>query len=111
SLDALNIDNETFIERNFTAGEIAYCRKAADPQASFTGKWSAKEVFKSLGVESRGGGAALREIEIVSGETGVPGVTLHGEAKAAAEKAGVKGTTVSISHGDAQVIAVAISTF
>jgi len=36
---------------------------------------------------------------------------LHGDAKAAAEKAGVKGTTVSISHSDAQVIAVAISTF
>lgn len=36
---------------------------------------------------------------------------LHGDAKAAAAKAGVKDTTVSISHSDAQVIAVAISSF
>jgi phosphopantetheinyl transferase (holo-ACP synthase) len=36
---------------------------------------------------------------------------LHGDAKAAASKAGVKETTVSISHSDAQVIAVAISSF
>ena len=36
---------------------------------------------------------------------------LFGDAKAAAVKAGVKSTTVSISHSDAQVIAVAISSF
>jgi len=36
---------------------------------------------------------------------------LHGAAKSAASNAGVKNTTVSISHSDAQVIAVAISSF
>ena len=73
SVDAMNIENETFIERNFTYAEQAYCRKAANPQASFAGKWSAKEaVFKSLGVESRGGGASLKEIEIRNDEKGAP---------------------------------------
>lgn len=38
-------------------------------------------------------------------------VQLTGNAKAAADKAGVKSTSVSISHSDRQVIAVAISTF
>ncbi|KAK3112525.1 beta subunit of fatty acid synthetase [Teratosphaeriaceae sp. CCFEE 6253] len=112
SLDAVPMGNATFVERNFTPAEIAYCRKAASPQASFTGKWSAKEaVFKSLKVEGRGAGAPLREIEIGNDGTGAPTVTLHGDAKAAADKAGVKSTTVSISHSDAQVIAVAISSF
>ncbi|KAK3068904.1 beta subunit of fatty acid synthetase [Teratosphaeriaceae sp. CCFEE 6253] len=112
SLDAVPMGNATFVERNFTPAEIAYCRKAASPQASFTGKWSAKEaVFKSLKVEGRGAGAPLREIEIGNDGTGAPTVTLHGDAKAAADKAGVKATTVSISHSDAQVIAVAISSF
>ena len=36
---------------------------------------------------------------------------LYGDAKAAADKVGVRSTTVSISHSDAQVIAVAISSF
>ena len=36
---------------------------------------------------------------------------LSGEAKKAADAAGVKSTSVSISHGDRQVIAVALSTF
>jgi fatty acid synthase subunit alpha len=75
SLSALNIDNETFIERNFTGKEIAYCQKAPNPQASFTGKWSAKEaVFKSLGVKGQGAGAALKDIEIVNDESGAPSV-------------------------------------
>jgi fatty acid synthase subunit alpha len=75
TLSALNIENDTFIERNFTEKEITYCQKAASPQASFTGKWSAKEaVFKSLGVKGKGAGAALKDIEIINDETGAPQV-------------------------------------
>ncbi|KAJ9631691.1 beta subunit of fatty acid synthetase [Taxawa tesnikishii (nom. ined.)] len=112
NVDAINIDNETFVERNFTQSEIDYCRKAPNAQASFAGKWSAKEaVFKSLKVQGQGAGAPLKDIEIKNDENGAPTVVLHGAAKAAADKAGVKGTTVSISHSDAQVIAVAISSF
>jgi len=77
SVDAINIENETFIDRNFTAAERAYCRKAPSAQASFAGRWSAKEaVFKSLGVPSRGGGAALKDIEIGSDGKGAPVVTV-----------------------------------
>ena len=36
-------------------------------------------------------------------------VQLHGDAKAAASKAGVRSVDVSISHTDAQAIAVAVS--
>jgi len=109
---SINIENETFIERNFTAQEITYCRKAANPQASFAGKWSAKEaVFKSLKVQGQGAGAPLKDIEIVNDESGAPTVVLHGSAKSAADGAGVKSTTVSISHSDSQVIAVALSSF
>jgi fatty acid synthase subunit alpha len=83
SVSAINIENETFIERNFTAKEIAYCQKAANPQASFTGKWSAKEaVFKSLGVQGKGAGAPLKDIEIGNDETGAPlvEVSLHNDS-------------------------------
>ncbi|WKT46141.1 hypothetical protein QSH57_011015 [Fusarium oxysporum f. sp. vasinfectum] len=109
---AVNIDNDTFVERNFTANEISYCRQAPSPQSSFAGRWSAKEaVFKSLGVASQGAGAAMKDIEIVKGENGAPAVSLHGEAAAAAKKAGVKDITLSISHSDSQAIAVAVANF
>jgi len=77
SVEAINIENETFIERNFTGAEQTYCRKAPHPQASFAGRWSAKEaVFKSLGVEGKGAGAALKDIEIGKDEKGAPVVTV-----------------------------------
>lgn len=77
SVDAINVDNQTFIDRNFTANERAYCRNAPSPQASFAGKWSAKEaVFKSFGISGKGAGAPLNEIEITNNEKGVPVVTV-----------------------------------
>jgi len=110
SLKALNIENNTFLERNFTDKEIAYCQKAPNPQASFTGKWSAKEaVFKSLGVEGQGAGAALKDIEILNDDTGAPTVQLHGQAQNEAARVGVKKINISISHSDDQAVAVAIA--
>ncbi|KAE9977434.1 hypothetical protein BLS_001417 [Venturia inaequalis] len=113
NITAINIENETFIERNFTRAERAYCAKAASPQASFAGRWSAKEaVFKALGVPGKGAGAPLSDIEISSDEkTGAPVVVLHGDAKEAAKRAGVKSVSVSISHSDDQAVAVAVSQF
>ncbi|KAH7070174.1 hypothetical protein FB567DRAFT_507214 [Paraphoma chrysanthemicola] len=112
SLAALNIENDTFVERNFTSKEIAYCQKAANPRASFTGKWSAKEaVFKSLGVKGQGAGAALKDIEIVNDESGAPQVQLHGQAKEEASRVGVKKISISISHSDEQAVSVAIAQF
>ncbi|KAF2267871.1 hypothetical protein CC78DRAFT_510962 [Lojkania enalia] len=112
NIAAINIDNDTFIERNFTRKEISYCQKAGSPQASFAGKWSAKEaVFKSLGVKGQGAGAALKDIEILNDETGAPVVELHGIAEQEAKRVSVKKISVSISHSDEQAIAVAVASF
>ena len=65
--------SEIFVARNFTEEETRYCRAAGNPQASFAGRWSAKEaVFKSLGVAGKGAGASMREIEIVNDAHGAP---------------------------------------
>ncbi|CAK7264437.1 beta subunit of fatty acid synthetase [Sporothrix epigloea] len=111
-VSAINIENDTFLERNFTEREIAYCKSAPDVQAAFAGRWSAKEaIFKSLGVASRGGGAPLKEIEVLRDTNGAPVVHLHGNAAAAASEANLKEVTVSISHADSQAVAIAVSTF
>ncbi|KAK5998240.1 Fatty acid synthase subunit alpha [Cladobotryum mycophilum] len=111
-ISAIPIENNTFLERNFTAEEIAYCQAAPSPQSSFAGRWSAKEaVFKALGVESKGAGAGLKDIEVLKDKTGAPVVQLHGDAATAAKKAGVKEVTVSISHSETQAVAVAVANF
>ncbi|KAK0541971.1 fatty acid synthase alpha subunit Lsd1 [Tilletia horrida] len=99
-------DNETFIERNFTASEIAYCRAQPDARASFCGRFAAKEaVFKAMNVASKGAAAPMRDIEIVASPTG-PKVVLTGEALEAVPSASAN-FLLSISHADHVAIAVA----
>ncbi|KAI0046589.1 fatty acid synthase [Auriscalpium vulgare] len=100
--------NPTFVARNFTDAEIAYCRSQPSAQASFAARWVGKEaVFKSLGVSSKGASASLKDIEILPNETGAPEVTLHGDAKAAAESKGIAKILLSLSHSDTVAIAFA----
>ncbi|KAI6168120.1 hypothetical protein EDD17DRAFT_746406 [Pisolithus thermaeus] len=102
--------NPTFVERNFTDAEITYCRSQPSPQASFAGRWVGKEaVFKSLGVPSKGAATAMKDIEILPSDSGVPTVTLHGDAKAAAENRGISQVLVSLSHSETVAIAFAQS--
>ncbi|KAA1467738.1 fatty acid synthase [Dentipellis sp. KUC8613] len=100
--------NPTFVERNFTEAEAAYCRAQPSPASSFAARWVGKEaVFKSLGVASKGAAAAMKDIEILPNESGAPEVTLHGDAKAAAESKGINKIHLSLSHSDTVAIAFA----
>ena len=100
-ISAVPSHNPTFIERNFTEAEIAYCQAQSSPQSSYAARWAGKEaVFKSLGVASKGAGAAMREIEILPDETGAPRVTLQGDAKVAADSKNIKTIHISLSHSE-----------
>ncbi|KAJ3326414.1 3-oxoacyl-[acyl-carrier-protein] synthase [Blyttiomyces sp. JEL0837] len=113
----VNVDNETFLERNFTAGEIAYCRKSGSSQCSFAGRWAAKEaVIKAVSSFADSGeplwksaAAPLAEIEIVREDGKAPVVVFHGAAKEVAVKAGVKDVKVTISHSGSYAVAVALA--
>jgi len=49
---------------------------------------------------SKGACAALKEVKIVPNKAGVPEVTLHGDAKAAAVAKGIFMIHLSLSHSD-----------
>ncbi|KAL4919048.1 hypothetical protein BDW62DRAFT_48095 [Aspergillus aurantiobrunneus] len=105
----INLDNTLFLNRNFTPAEREYCLQAADPRASFAGRWSAKEaVFKSLQTASAGSGAAMNDIEILNIE-GIPKVALHGRAQEVAASNGIINIEVTISHCNNTAIAVALA--
>jgi fatty acid synthase subunit alpha len=56
-------------------------------------------VFKSLGVSLKGvAAAAMKDMEILPNQSGVLTVTLHGDAKAAAQSKGMTDVLVSLSH-------------
>ncbi|KAL4892836.1 hypothetical protein BDV59DRAFT_208020 [Aspergillus ambiguus] len=107
---SININSETFLQRNFTRSEREYCENSTNPHASFAGRWCAKEaVFKSLQTPSSGPGAAMHDIEIVS-DNAVPRVVLHGNAQAVAAAKGFRKIEVTISHCAETAIAVAMAT-
>lgn len=100
-ISAVPSSNPTFLARNFTDAEIAYCRSQPSPEASFAARWTGKEaVFKSLGVSSKGAAAAMKDIEILPNEAGAPTVTLHGDAKDAADGKGITTIHISLSHSE-----------
>ncbi|PVU88844.1 hypothetical protein BB561_005677 [Smittium simulii] len=119
----INIENETFLERNFTVNEIEYCRNRPDPHSSFAGKWCAKEsVIKAISSYNSkkskdnlwkyGSAAPLKLIEIQAtsvenGGNGVPIVLLHGEINEISKNIGIKTINVSISHTDGYAVSVA----
>ena len=97
--------NPTFLERNFTASEVSYCQSQPNPSASFAARWAGKEaVFKSLGVPSKGAAAAMRDIEILPDEAGVPQVHLHGSAKQAADSKKITKVQISLSHSEVRLV-------
>ena len=93
--------NPTFVDRNFTEAEVAYCQSQPSPPASFAARWAGKEaVFKALGVSSKGAAAPMKEIEILPDTAGVPTVSLHGDAKSAADAKGITKVLISLSHSE-----------
>ncbi|KAF5382044.1 hypothetical protein D9615_004428 [Tricholomella constricta] len=108
-ISAVPSHNPTFVARNFTDAEAAYCHVQPSPSSSFAARWAGKEaVFKSLGVKSKGAAASLRDIEILNDpETGAPTVTLHGDAKTQAAAKGVNKILISLSHSETVAIAFA----
>ena len=77
------------------------------PQASFAARWVGKEaVFKALGVSSKGAAAPMKEIEILPDSAGAPIVTLHGDAKAAADAKGISKVHISLSHSEVCIVSL-----
>ena len=96
---------QRFLDRVFTAGEIAYCRGRASNLAA---RFAAKEAaMKALGTGVRG--VAWKDIEVVRQESGAPSIQLHGRAKTRAEHLGVQEMALSLSHSREYAVASVIA--
>lgn len=85
-------------ERLFTANEVDYCRGSRHPGESFAARFAAKEaLFKALGTGWTGG-AAWRDVEIVSNAAGAPRLRLHGGTSRIADARGVRRVHVALTH-------------
>ncbi len=102
---------DRFAARVFTEGERTWCegrgrRRRAE---SYAARFAAKEaVMKALGT-GPGRRAGWREIEVVRAPGEAPSLRLHGRALATAERAGIAGFALSLSHGAGIAIAVVVA--
>jgi holo-[acyl-carrier protein] synthase len=100
---------DRFKRRVFTAGEQAYCDARKGWAQSYAARFAAKEaVMKALGASGPWGFPWL-EIEVVSVESGVPGIRLSGDAAARAVALGAARVHVSLSHDRKTAVAQAIA--
>src|SRR3990172_5527403 len=101
---ALGRFGERFLQRVYTAVEVAFCRGRTHELAA---RFAAKEaVMKALGTGARG--LAWREIEVLPNHRGKPLVYLYGRAKARAERIGLSGLDVSMSHSREYAVAFVV---
>ena len=95
---------QRFLDRVYTAGEIAYCRGRAPNLAA---RFAAKEAtMKALGTGVRGVG--WKDIEVVRHESGAPSVLLHGRGKRRAQQLGVREISLSLSHSREYAVAFVV---
>ncbi len=97
-----------FRDRCFTPAEQAYCDSRPNPAESYAGRFAGKEaVGKALGF-GVARAFAWKEIEIVGRPK--PSVKLYGRLAVAAERTGVGGIDLSMTHSRELAQAVAVAT-
>lgn len=96
------------VGRIFTEAEQAYAARFRDPTARLAARFAAREaVMKTMGVGI--GACAMRDIEVVRGERGKPGVMVHNKAALLAAERGVLGWELSLTHSDIVAVAFAVA--
>jgi holo-[acyl-carrier protein] synthase len=94
-----------FLERIFTADEIAYCQRKKNCAESFAARFAAKEAgAKALGTGIQHG-IAWTELEVRRTRGERPTLHFSGRALKIAEKLGVKHISLSLTHSKEMAIA------
>jgi holo-[acyl-carrier protein] synthase len=87
-----------FIDRIYTAAEIAYVERKANKYERYAARFAAKEAgMKAIGTGWRLG-VTWRDFEVANLRSGRPTLRLHGVASRVAEKLGVRNISLSLTH-------------
>ena len=100
---------ERFLERIFSPGEIAYCKRKKNAAESFAARFAAKEAgAKALGTGiSRG--VTWKEFEVRREASGKPSLHLSGRAAELAGAMGVRRIQLSLTHSREFAMAVVVA--
>jgi holo-[acyl-carrier protein] synthase len=105
---AIERHGRAFLNRIFTASEIAYCEKHRDRAERFAGRFAAKEAaMKALGT-GWARGVRWVDIEVAREASGKPTLKLAGASRAIADGLGVKNIALTITHTGNMALALVI---
>lgn len=105
---AIDAHGERFLQRVYTAAELACCGRRVE---SLAVRFAAKEAAaKALGTGVWQDGVAWTDIEVLKGERGAPVLHLHGAAAAIAAQLGLREWSISLSHDRTQAVAFVVAT-
>ncbi len=95
---------ERFMNRIFTDGEIAYCRRRRVPAIHFAGRFAAKEAaMKALGT-GHSQNVLWRDVEVVR-RGGPPQLHFHGGAARRFAAMGAQSSLLTITHSETLALA------
>jgi holo-[acyl-carrier protein] synthase len=95
---------ERFMNRIFTDGEIAYCRRRREPAIHFAGRFAAKEAaMKALGT-GHSQNVLWRDVEVVR-RGGPPQLQFHGGAARRFASMGAQSSLLTITHSETLALA------
>ncbi len=87
---------DNFLNKVFTANEIAYCYQKKNPYLSLSVRFAAKEaLIKAVSSKVH---ASLTDIEVISSENGKPRIRVSGKLKSFFDDMSLKDALLSISH-------------
>lgn len=99
---------DRFLERIFTAGEIAYCMSKKSFAESFAARFAAKEAgAKALGT-GISHGVSWQELEVRRAPSGRPSLQLSGRAAELAARLGVETISLSLTHTGDMALAMVV---
>ena len=96
--DSLEKFGDRFLNRCFTADEIAYCRSMKFPELHLAARFAAKEAISKAFGTGIGKQLGWRDMEICKRDSGEPFVRLHGKGAELAHARNVTEVLVSLSH-------------
>jgi holo-[acyl-carrier protein] synthase len=88
--------HDTFIQRVFTPGEIAYCERQASPAECYAARWAAREACR----KALGGIRHMRwhDVQVDRAPSGAPRLLLEGTSKSRMDALGVTEVMVALTH-------------
>lgn len=100
--------DEALIAELFLPDEIAYAGSQRRCWENYAGRLAAKEAaFKALGA-GLSQGLRWRDVEVRRSDSGAVELALHGRARELAERKGVTGCRVTLSHSRSSAIAIVV---